>query len=143
MAAVSHKVVRDVGAEALAGPPGSLLIIDPPLRSSEWSIPISLRPPFSSNDVAQRAFIVSMRPLHCCRDEWFQDTRRTLRTWLDEHSEAPVLVLHWDPLTGELTRTMERDDPGLRQLVTDLMAQDSARSLDIAIFKLVTRQARL
>ena len=89
MAAVSHQVVRDVSAEALAAPPGSLLIIDPPLRSSEWSIPISLRPPFSSSNVAERAFIVSMRPLHCCREKWFQDTRRALRTWLEEHPGAP------------------------------------------------------
>jgi hypothetical protein len=139
MAAVSHQVVRDVGAEALAAPPGSLLIIDPPLRSSEWSIPISLRPPFSPAEVSQRAYIVSMRPLHCWRDEWFEDTRRTLRTWLEQHPAAPVRVLHWDPLTGQLTRTTESDYPAMRQLVADLKALDSARSLDVAIFKLVSR----
>jgi hypothetical protein len=139
MAAVSQKVVRDVSAAALAAPPGSLLIVDPPLRSSEWSIPISMRPPFSPAAVSQRAYIVSMRPLHCCRDEWFQDTRRTLRTWLDRRPTMPIYVLHWDPLSGALTRTTETNDPKLRPLVIGLMAQDSARSLDIAVFSLLNR----
>jgi len=51
----------------------------------------------------------------------------------------PIYVLHWDPLSGALTRTTETNDPKLRPLVIGLMAQDSARSLDIAVFSLLNR----
>ncbi len=139
MAAVSQKVVKDIGAEALTASPGILLIVDAPLRSSEWSLPISLRPPFSPIDVTKRAFVVSLMPLHCCRARWFEDTRRTLRTWLARYPDAPVRALHWDPLTGELTRTTERDYPSMRKTLNELVTLDSAQSLDEAIFTLLNR----
>jgi hypothetical protein len=139
MAAVSQKVVKDIGAEALTAPPGILLIIDAPLRSSEWSLPISLRPPFSPIDVTKRAFVMSLMPLHCCRARWFEDTRRTLRTWLERYPDAPVRALHWDPLTGELTRATERDYPAVRKALNELVKLESAQSLDMAIFTLLNR----
>ncbi len=74
--------VVDVRGEVLSSPPGHAASLSgAPARSWEWAVPFSVRPPFTRVDLTGRAFIVTPWLLHCCRGQWFDDTRRILRDW--------------------------------------------------------------
>jgi hypothetical protein len=137
MAAVSHQAVQDVRAEALASPPGTLIIVGAPTRSWEWSVPFSVRPPFTRVDLTSRAFIVTPWLLHCCRGQWFEDTRRILRDWDGRHARAPIVVLRWNQDTGALSRVTDREYPALRTLTEVLLELKSREALDSNILRIV------
>jgi hypothetical protein len=67
LALVSEHAARQLAREARVAPPGALVVIGVPGQSWEWALPFAARPPFASSDLTQRAFIVSPRELHCCR----------------------------------------------------------------------------
>jgi len=138
IAAVSQKVVRDVGEEGSRAASGSLLIIDAPIQSWEFAIPFAVRPPFTVIDLTERVVIVSPALLHCCREHWFWDTRKALKAWITRHGEAPVVVLHWDEITGRLTRATDREAPQVRSVLGELLVLPSAAALDSAIRRTVS-----
>jgi hypothetical protein len=137
MAAVSHQAVLDVRAEALSSPPGTLIIVGAPTRSWEWSVPFSVRPPFTRVDLTTRAFIVTPWLLHCCRGQWFDDTRRILHDWNERHGRAPIVVLRWNQDTGVLSRVTDREYPALRTLTDVLLELESREALDSNILRIV------
>ena len=137
MAAVSHQAVLDVRAEALASPPGTLIIVGAPTRSWEWSVPFSVRPPYTRVDLTTRAFIITPWLLHCCRGQWFDDTRRILHDWDARHARAPIVILRWNQDTGALSRTTDREYPALRTLTEVLLELKSREALDSNILRLV------
>jgi hypothetical protein len=137
MAAVSHRAVLDVRGEVLASPPGTLVIVGAPRRSWEWSVPFAVRPPFTRIDLTERAFIVTPWLLHCCRSQWFDDTRRILKAWDARHAAAPIVVLRWDPETGALSRATDREYPALRTLSEVLLQLNSREALDSNILRMV------
>ena len=135
---VSQTVVADLEREALATPPGTLLIVGAPVRSWEWSLPFAAERPFTARDLAERVSIVSPILLDCCRDRWLSRTQQTLRTWAERES-APVVALTWDARTGARSKLTDRDDPGLRTLVTALVDADSAEALDRSLLSILAR----
>ena len=136
-AAVSHRAVLDVRGEVLSAPRGTLVIVGAPKRSWEWAVPFSVRPPFTRVDLTERAFIVTPWLLHCCRSQWFDDTRAILRRWKADRSGAPIVVLRWDQETGVLSRATDREYPALRTLADVLVQLDSREALDSNILRMV------
>jgi hypothetical protein len=136
-AAVSEKAVADVRAEALAAPPGTLLIVAAPVRSWEWSLPFALRPPYVAEDLTRRVHVISPNWLHCCRPQWFQYTQDMLRDWSALRGETSIVVLRWDEDSGALSRVSDREEPALRGTVPVLRALDSSDTLDAAVRRTV------
>ena len=135
MAAVSHHAVVDVRREVLASPQGSLVIAGAPTRSWEWAVPFSVRPPYTRTDLTERAFIITPWLLHCCRGQWLDDTKRILHDW---HAHpGPVVVLRWDPDSGQLSKVTEREYPALRTVAEVLLQLDSREALDANILRMV------
>ena len=137
IAAVSHRAVVDVRGEVLSSLPGTLVIVGAPARSWEWAVPFSLRPPFMDVDLTERAFIVTPSVLHCCRSQWFDDTRRILSAWDAREGDAPIVVLRWHPDTGALSRITDREYPALRTVAAVLPQLNSREALDSNIVRLV------
>ena len=135
---VSQAAVADLEREALATPPGTLLIVGAPARSWEWSLPFAAEQPFTGIDLAERVSIVSPILLDCCRDRWLSRTQQTLRTWAGRES-APIIALTWDARTGAPSKLTDRDDPGLRNLVMALVDVDSAEALDRSLLSILAR----
>ena len=142
MADVSHQVMQDVRGEALSLPEGSLIIVGAPVRSWEWAMPFPMRPPFTRLDLTRRAFIVTPWLLHCCRGQWFDDTRRMLHEWERRSGAGEVVVLRWDPKTGALARLSDREYPALRSVVSVLPQLNSREALDAAMLKIVNELPR-
>jgi len=135
MAAVSHQAVLDVRREVLASPRGTLLIAGAPVRSWEWAVPFSVRPPYTRTDLTERAFIITPWLLHCCRGQWLADTQRLLREW---HAHpGPIVVLRWEQDTGRLSRVTEREYPALRTVTEVLLQLSSREALDANILRMV------
>ena len=137
MARVSRKVMVDTRGEALAAPPGSLIVVGAPTRSWEWALPFPVKPPYTRVDLTTRVFVISPWLLHCCRSQWLDDTRRTLRSWQDSHSQSPVIVLRWDADTGALSRITDHEYPALRSLVPVLLEVRTRDALAAAVLKIV------
>lgn len=135
IAAVSHKAVDDVRDEARQSPAGSLIVAVAPTRSWEWAIPFAMRPPFVPDDLTARVFVVTPNPLWCCRSEWFDQTRRTLRAW-SEKPGAPMIAMRWDSETGALSRVSDREEPVLRAMVPLLLDLSTSEALDSAIVRM-------
>lgn len=134
---VSRRVVVDIEREAMAAPPGTLIIIDPPQRSSNFAVPHALRPPFTAADIPDRVSVISHSSIHCCAANfWEPHTRGTMRTWLADPARPPVLALRWHPDTGELFRLREDEDSFLRTLVPLLLETRDVTELDRMILNI-------
>lgn len=136
IAGVSHAAVRDVRVEALAAPPGSLIIVGAPDRSWEWALPFATRPPFTRTDLSERVFIIAPRPLYCCAGQWFADTRRTLTAWSTGPARDSAVALRWDPDTAALARVTERERPDLPSLARALLDLDQ-KTLDVTMRRMI------
>jgi hypothetical protein len=131
---VSRRAVADIEREALAAPPGSLLIAGAPRRSWEFALPHALRPPFTSADLTGRVSVISDPSLHCCpAHQWEAYTRGALRAWITDPKRPPVIALYWDPDTGTLARLTEREEPFLRPMMTVFLETGDAAALERAI----------
>lgn len=137
LAHVSRKVMLDTRAEAMAAAPGSLIVIGAPKLSWEWAMPFPVKPPYTRVDLTTRVFMISPWLLHCCRNQWVDDTRRTLQTWQSRHADAPVIVLRWDETSGALSRITDREYPALRSLVPVLLEVRTRDALSAAVLKIV------
>ena len=134
---VSRRVVGDLEREAMAAPPGTLMIVDPPPRSWNFAVPHALRPPFTRENLAGRVSVISHSSIHCCASYfWEPYTRRTMRTWMANPARPPVIALRWDPDTGELFRLRDDEDQFLRTLVAMLIETKDVTSLDRLILNI-------
>ena len=137
-AELSRAAVRGLESEAREAAPGTLFLIDVPVRSWEWALPFAAQPPFTSEDLTRRARIVSPRLLHCCRQQWFDDTRRTLRAWQADGTNR-VVALRWtDGRTGMMKLT-ERTDPEAAALLPMLLELETPEALDSALAGIAAR----
>ncbi len=138
-ATVSRRAVADIEREVLAAPEGSLVLAGAPRASWDFAVPHALRPPFTATDLTERASIVTHSSIHCCpADRWDPHTRRLLREFLARPDRPPVIALYWDPVTGELSRLTDAEDPDLRFLAEILPATGDRASLDEAILDTFT-----
>jgi hypothetical protein len=138
VADVSRRAVEDVRGTAMSAAPGSLLVVGAPVRSWEWAFPFAVKPPFTPVDLTARVSIVTPWRLHCCRDQWFDDTRRILRQWeKGTAAGASIVVMRWDPETGTLSALTDREYPALRSVVAVLAELSSREVLDANILRLL------
>jgi hypothetical protein len=134
-AAISKKAVARLEREALATPPGSLVIVGVPISSWEWAVPFMAQPPYTKTDLTQRVYLVSPWRLHCCRGQWLDYTRRTLEAW--RVRPGPIVALYFDPATGAMSRLTDSEYPGLRSIVPALLQSDSLDALDRSLLRLL------
>lgn len=144
---VSRLAVADVEREAMAAPPGTLIVVDAPQRSWNFALPYALRPPFTKEDVAQRARVISHSSIHCCpANVWEPYTRNAMLAWSADPTQPPVILMRWDADTGTLYRLSDREDPVLRGLVALLRDSPDVGALDRRILdlsrKLLVRPSR-
>lgn len=133
---VSRRAVIDVEREALAAPPGTLILAGAPSRSWNFAVPHALRPPFTREDLTRRVTIISDSSLHCCPAiVWEPYTRGARRAWLDRPDRPPVIAMYWNPDTGQLSRVTEKDEPFLRPLMKVFLETDGQPTLDNAIHR--------
>ena len=135
-ASISKVAATDLHREASSAAPGTLLIVGAPLRSWEWAMPLVARPPFAPEDLTRRVYIVSPWLLHCCRTEWLGDTHQTLRAWSDQPAPGPIVVLHWDSVTGRMSRLTDAEYPDLRTAIPVLLEENTVDYLDRLIVRL-------
>ena len=93
LALVSERATQQLAREARIAPRGALVVAGVPGQSWEWALPFAARPPFASTDLTARTFIISPRELHCCRQQWFDDTKDALRAWVAGPGRDSVVVL--------------------------------------------------
>ena len=135
---VSRAAVLDLEREALAVPPGLLIIAGAPRRSWDFALPHAIRPPFVEIDLTARVSVISHSSIHCCPAvHWEPYTRRTIQGWLDDPARPPVVALRWDAESGRLARLSDWDDPFLRSLVGMLLETKDVASLDRLILDIV------
>ena len=139
-AAVSQKAAGDLAREAVAAPAGSLILVDAPGRSWNFSLPYAVRPPFTSVDVPARVGLVMHSSIYCCpANVWEPAMRTTLRRWLADPARPPVIAMHWDAGTGTLSRVSERDEPYLRTLAQMLLDTPDVATFDRLLLELGDR----
>jgi hypothetical protein len=130
-AAVSRQVVVDLEREALAAPPGTLFIIDPPFRSWNFAVPFALRPPFAREDLTARVSIITHSSIHCCAANfWEPHTRKLIQAWMQNPNRLPVVALRWDADSGQMFRLRDDQDPFLRTVVRLLAEAKDVTMLD-------------
>jgi hypothetical protein len=146
-ARLSERMVADIEREALAAPPGTLLLIGAPSRAHTpwiwtwrwaWAMPYALEPPFMSAEVARRVFVVYRPEGHCCPGpQWSSHVKETVSTWAVRSDRPPIVALAWALPSGALTRRTERDDPQLRAKVLDLPATASPDEMRMKVHGLL------
>jgi hypothetical protein len=136
---VSKKAVADLERTARAFPEGSLVIAGAPISSWEWSVPYAAQPPFTHIDVSKKVYLVSPWRLHCCRSQWEEYTRRTLRAWAARADRPPVVALYWDARNGAVSRLSDREEPFLRALVPILLETRTYDALDSKMLEILDR----
>jgi hypothetical protein len=135
--AVSRQAASDLAREALSAPPGTLLIAGAPVRSWEWALPFVARPPFAPEDLTRRVRIITPQLLHCCRGQWEDYTRATVRAWTAESPRPPALALYWDERTGELSRVTDAQAPDLSTILTLLTDIDGAEAMNDTLVRML------
>jgi hypothetical protein len=136
LARVSERATQQLGREARIAPQGGLIVTGVPGRSWEWALPFAARPPFASSDLTTRVFIVSPRELHCCRQQWFEDTRQALRAWARGPGSGAVVVLRIEG-TAEIGRLSSSEQPSLPAIARTLTGIEDANLLDQSIRRLL------
>jgi hypothetical protein len=136
LALVSLRAAQQLARDARVAPPGTLIVVGVPGQSWEWVLPVAARPPFASGDLTKRVFIISPRELHCCRQQWFEDTRRTLEAWAAGPASGSVAVLRVDEraAAGHLSSSEQPSLPEIARTLSDVRDPDL---LDQAIRRLL------
>jgi hypothetical protein len=142
MSAVSRRATRALEREALAAPPGTLVLVSVPIRSWEWSLPFAAQPPYTSTDLTQRVFIVYPRMLHCCRSHWPASARHTLQAWARGPARDRVIVMGWDEETGAAWRTRSEENENVLVVARMLLDIRDPNALDVSIQRLVGQLGR-
>jgi len=138
-AAISHAAVTQIEREAASDPAGTLIIAGVPRLSWAFSVPYSVRPPFTPTDVTTRVSVISDSSDHCCNAIlWEEYTRTRLREWHGRSDRPPVVALFWNPQTQRMTRVSDADDPQLRTLAGLLLEAKNREALDGILRGLLT-----
>ena len=129
--------VRD---EARTAPEGTLLLMSVPKKSWEWGVPFVLQPPYQAVDLSARVRLVTPWSLYCCGpDQWNDYARRHIQAWMDAPNRPPVVALHFAPVTGEVSRLTDAENPELRTLLPIFLQTDTPQALDAAMVNLLER----
>ncbi len=140
LARISRSAIERVHREAVAAPEGTLLLVSVPKKSWEWGVPFVLRPPYQPEDLTARVKMVTPSALYCCgADQWDVYARRHLRAWLDASDRPPLIALRFEPVTGQVSRLADAENPELRRLVPVLLQTDTPQALDSAIVNILER----
>lgn len=143
MARISKSAVERVNEEALAAPPGTLILMRLPVKSWEWGIPFVLRPPYQTWDLTTKVRVVAPWQLYCCgAEQWGDYAREQLRAWLSSSPRAPLVALNFDPQTGAVTRVTDTQEPELAALVPVLLQTDTAEAMDLALVRMMDKFVR-
>ena len=136
LALVSERATQQLAREARVASPGGLVVVGVPGQSWEWALPFAARPPFATGDLTQRVFIISPRELHCCRQQWFEDTRQALEAWAAGPASGSVAVLRVDEraAAGHLSSL---EQPSLPEIARTLSAVRDPNLLDQGIRRLL------
>jgi hypothetical protein len=138
-AAISKNAAARLEREAMAAPPGSLVIIGVPIRIWEWAFPFVARPPFTQTDLTGRTRILAPQRLWCCQAPWFDASKAMLREWLASPEPRPIVALYVDPRSGAIARLTDSERPDLRAVVSQLAETDSAETLDQGILDVLRK----
>lgn len=143
MARISKSAVERVNQEALAAPPGTLILMRVPVKSWEWGIPFVLRPPYQTSDLTTKVRVVAPWQLYCCgTQQWGDYAREQLRAWMSSSPRAPLVALNFDPQSGAVTRVTDAEEPELAALVPVLLQTDTAEAMDLALVRLIEKFVR-
>lgn len=143
MARISKSAVERVNQEALAAPPGTLILMRVPVKSWEWGIPFVLRPPYQTSDLTTKVRVVAPWQLYCCgAQQWGDYAREHLRAWMSSAPRAPIIALNFDPQSGAVTRVTDAQEPELAALVPVLLQTDTAEAMDLALVRLIEKFVR-
>jgi hypothetical protein len=142
MSATSQDATRTLERRALAAAPGTLVMVGVPLRSWEWAVPFAAQPPFAGSDLTRRVHIVTPRALHCCRGQWFEDTRRSLRAWSRGPASDQVIAMAWDQSTGRRSAASARDNPAILVVARAMLDIADPDALDLNIQRVVAQLTR-
>ena len=105
-------------------------------------MPHALRPPFTASDLTTRLRVVTHSSIHCCPAHlWEPHTRGLLQAWIDDPSQPPVVVAHWDAATGVLSRVDDAAEPFMRSLPSLLAETRDVASLDAMLLAVVGKLA--
>ena len=143
MARISKSAVERVNQEALAAPPGTLILMRVPVKSWEWGIPFVLRPPYQTSDLTTKVRVVAPWQLYCCgTQQWGDYAREQLRAWMSSSPRAPLVALNFDPQSGAVTRVTDAEEPELAALVPVLLQTDTAEAMDLALVRMMEKFVR-
>jgi hypothetical protein len=143
LARISNDAVQRVNEEALASPPGTLVLMRLPVKSWEWGIPFVLRPPYQTWDLTTKVHVVAPWPLYCCGSaQWGQYAREQLGAWLNTSPRPPLIALSFDPQTGVVSRTTDTEQPDLSLLIPLLLQTDTPEAMDLALARLMEKYVR-
>ncbi len=137
LALVSERATQQLVRESRVLPAGSLVVAGVPGRSWEWALPFAVRPPFTDTDLTTRAFIISPRELHCCRQQWFSDTKRVLRSWRSGPRGDSVLVMRVHEGTGAAVTLSSSEHSSLPAIARTLLEVEDPDLLDLGIRRLL------
>lgn len=137
LALVSERAAQQLAREARVAAQGGLVVVGVPGQSWEWALPFAARPPFASADLTTRSFIISPRELHCCRQQWFNDTRQALRSWAAGPANGSVVVLRISEDTADIGRLSSSEQPSLPAIARTLTGIEDANLLDQSIRRLL------
>lgn len=126
---LSRTILTDLEREALAAPSGSLLVVGAPGGRREvmptwvwaWALPYAAQPPFTRTDLTRRVTLVEPLDPYCCwdGDYWERQVREGVAAWIASGNQE-VVVLVWDPGSGQVSRATSREDPLLLELARAL-----------------------
>jgi hypothetical protein len=136
-AEISQAAVARVFEEVAASPAGTLMLVGVPDQSWAWGVPFVLQPPYTSIDLSRRTNFISPFRLHCCGGQWNTDTRKKLAAWQNAATPGPVVVLHFAPNTGAVSRQTDTDKPELRAAMHALTQTASREALDVSIHEIL------
>ena len=143
LAQISKSAVARVNEEALAAPPGTLILMRLPVKSWEWGIPFVLRPPYQTWDLTTKVRVVAPWQLYCCgAQQWGDYAREQLRGWMASSPRAPLVALNFDPRSGAVTRVTDAQEPELAALVPVLLQTDTAEAMDFALVRMMDKFVR-
>jgi hypothetical protein len=137
LALVSERATQQLARESRVAEAGTLIVAGVPGRNWEWALPFAARPPFTNADLTARSFIISPRELYCCRQQWFDDTRKTLRAWAAGPAPGSVLLIRIHERTGAAARLSTAEQPSLPAIGRTLLGVEDADLLDLGIRRLL------
>lgn len=166
-AGISEKMAHEMRTEARGASTGTLIVLgaprtaelSPPALSARslhdisptpgrpwlwsWAIPYVHRAPFTPDDISDRVEFIAPLSIDCCGPEqWFDRSINAIKAWVNQSDPAPLMVLVWQPTSGELVLTSDADAPCLRDRMMVLAASWGPDPLDRGVGGLLRDVAR-